>query len=315
MARGLAHALVAAAALAAAPARAATVCAPGATLQGVDVSATQGTIDWAQVAATKSFALVRATVGASAVDARFAANWAGARGAGLVRGAYHVFAPADDADAQADAFLAAIGTIEPGDLHPAVEVETMDALSASSAEIGLARFFARVEQAAGPPLVVRTDPAFWSGSMGGSTAFGAEPLWIVHPDVTCPDVPPAWATWTLWQWTRSGTSPGISGAVDLDRFNGGLAELDLLRIQAPCGAGGAPWTCAVPPEEPGGASCGCGGAAGAGADGIVGLALALVALRPRVRPGARGRRSRPRGRPSRGSARPRGARGRRAASG
>jgi lysozyme len=308
MIRSVARAAVVVAALAAAaPARAATVCPEG-TLAGVDVTSAVGPVDWAAVRrAGASFAFVGATAGAGAVAPGFAASWAGAKAAGLVRGAYHVFSPAADPDAQADAFLAAVGTIEPGDLRLAVDVETLDAQSAASVEIALARFVTRLEQAEGPPVILRTNPTFWTGSMEDSTAFRAEALWIVDP-AGCPDLPPAWTSWTFQGTGAPGPVAGTLAA----RFAGGPAELDLLRVQAPCGSAGAPTNCALPPAEPGGAtSCASDGGAG-------GLAIALAlaaALRLGLRGGGRGRRSRPRARPSPGSAAPPGDRGRRAASG
>jgi lysozyme len=285
MTRGVACTLAVAALLVAAPARAGTVCAE-ATLVGVDVTSALGPIDWAAVrSAGASFAFVGATAGVGIVDPGFAGNWADAKAAGLVRGAYHVFSPAADADAQADAFLAAVGTIEPGDLHLAVDLETMDGQSAAAVQAALARFVTRLEQAAGPPVIVRTTPEFWSGSMEGSTLFRAEALWIVD-SAGCPDVPPAWGSWAF---QKTGAI-GPAGAPEV-RFNGGLAELQLLRIPA-CGTPGAPRPCALPPSEPGSASCATGGNAG----GLAALALALAALRA----GGRGRRSRLRGRPPRG---------------
>jgi lysozyme len=285
MTRAVACALAATALLVAAPARAGTVCAE-ATLVGVDVTSAVGPVDWAAVrSAGASFAFVGATAGVGVVDPGFAGNWAGAKAAGLVRGAYHVFSPAADADAQADAFLSAVGTIEPGDLHLAVDVETMDGQSAAAVEAALARFVTRLEQAAGPPVIVRTTPAFWSGSMEGSTLFRAETLWIVD-SAGCPDVPTAWASWSF---QKTGAI-GPAGAPEV-RFNGGMAELQLFRIPA-CGRAGAPMPCAIPPSSPGGPSCATGGGAG----GLAALVLALAALRA----GGRARRSRPRARPPRG---------------
>ena len=39
------------------------------------------------------------------------------------------------------------------------------------------------------------------------------------------DLPSPWTTWTFWQYSATGTVPGISGAMDLDRFDGDLAAL------------------------------------------------------------------------------------------
>ena len=72
-------------------------------LEGIDVSAYQGAIDWRAVArAGKKFAFIRVSDGAAYTDPRFASNWAGARAAGLTRGAYQFFRPTESPLAQAD---------------------------------------------------------------------------------------------------------------------------------------------------------------------------------------------------------------------
>ena len=59
----------------------------------------------------------------------------------------------------------------------------------------------------------------------GSTAFGSDPLWVANWGVSCPDLATGWSNWVFWQYSDTGTVGGISGAVDLDEFNGTLAQL------------------------------------------------------------------------------------------
>ena len=63
--------------------------------------------------------------------------------------------------------------------------------------------------------------------MGDTTWFaenGYHVLWVAHwTTATAPIVPGgAWGGdgWTFWQYTSSGPVPGISGRVDLNRYNG-----------------------------------------------------------------------------------------------
>jgi LysM repeat protein len=44
-----------------------------------------------------------------------------------------------------------------------------------------------------------------------------------------------WDAWTFWQYSESGSVPGISGSVDLDYFNGTLSDLEALTT-APAGS-------------------------------------------------------------------------------
>jgi Glycosyl hydrolases family 25 len=63
-------------------------------LSGIDGSYYQGEVDWPSVVASGvSFAFIKATDGLDDIDPRSAQNWAGARAAGIVRGAYHFFRP------------------------------------------------------------------------------------------------------------------------------------------------------------------------------------------------------------------------------
>src|SRR5450631_2984882 len=59
------------------------VCAPGGTVQGMDVSHYDGAIDWPTAKANGiDFAFVKATEGATYVDTTFASNWAAMKAAG-----------------------------------------------------------------------------------------------------------------------------------------------------------------------------------------------------------------------------------------
>lgn len=51
--------------------------------------------------------------------------------------------------------------------------------------------------------------------------FGCE-LWVAHYGATTPDIPKAWDTWHLWQFTSEGFETGQS--LDVNRFNGSLSD-------------------------------------------------------------------------------------------
>ena len=50
-------------------------------------------------------------------------------------------------------------------------------------------------------------------------------LWLARYNTEPPDVPPAWETWTMWQWTQEGTVPGVQGFCDRNQFNGTAEQL------------------------------------------------------------------------------------------
>ncbi|MGE5183289.1 MAG: glycoside hydrolase family 25 protein, partial [Acidobacteriota bacterium] len=81
-------------------------CADGPTIKGMDVSSYDPTVDFAMAhAAGIEFAFVRASDGTQYPDPMFATHWANAKAAGVIRGAYQFFRPAEDPIAQADLLL------------------------------------------------------------------------------------------------------------------------------------------------------------------------------------------------------------------
>jgi GH25 family lysozyme M1 (1,4-beta-N-acetylmuramidase) len=200
-------------------------CAAGATVAGVDVSYYNSTINWTKVkAAGIGFVIVRVSDGMVFHDPKFATYWAGAKQAGLVRGAYQFFRPNQSVTAQADLMISAIGTPQPGDLPPIIDVEVTGGVSPASLASKVQTWVARVKQATGVQPIIYTGKYFWRDQVGGANP-GTAPLWIAQYTSQCPDLPRPWTTWAFWQHSESGRVSGISGQVDLNTFNGSLDEL------------------------------------------------------------------------------------------
>jgi lysozyme len=203
-------------------------CPRGPTVRGVDVSYYQGHIDWPTArAAGIAFAFVRVSDGATFVDPELGANWKGTKSAGLLRGAYQYFRPAQDPIAQADVLireLRAAGGLESGDLPPALDIEVTDGVAPADLQRRALAWLARVESAVGRKPLIYTSPSFWE-DLDPSDAFAPNPLWIAHWDTPCPSIPTTWSRWHFWQDSDSGTIPGIPGPVDTNRFDGTLADL------------------------------------------------------------------------------------------
>jgi GH25 family lysozyme M1 (1,4-beta-N-acetylmuramidase) len=202
----------------------------GSYLEGLDVSVYQSTIDWAKVAAAgKKFAIIRASAGSLTADTRYAANRSGAKAAGLPIAAYHFANPdtaPNDALNEANWFLQN-ATPTHGEMIPALDVEVTNGLSVSAMQTWVSTWLTRVSSVLGVKPMIYTSPNFWSTYMGNTTQFadgGYKILWIAHwTSASQPTVPANnWGGngWTFWQYTSSGTVSGISGNVDLDRYNG-----------------------------------------------------------------------------------------------
>jgi lysozyme len=199
-------------------------CAAGATIDGVDVSYWNGTIDWNKVKnAGKVFAIARIGDG-TYVDPKFDANWAGIKSVGLIRGAYQFFRPAEDPTTQADIVVSKVGKLGADDLPVTIDVEAADGVSAATIEARIATWVARVTAGTGKAPIVYTGKYFWNDNVK-STAQRNNALWIAQYGPTCPDIPSPWTDWKFFQFSEKGAVSGISGNVDLDKFNGSRNDL------------------------------------------------------------------------------------------
>ncbi len=214
-----------------------TVCGHGPTVEGIDVSSWQGGIDWHAVASSGiRFAIVRIGDGYGG-DAQFAANWEGTRANGLIRGAYQYFEPGDDPIRQADIVVAAVGRLGPGDLPVTIDVE------APSPSVSPATYAARIHQWAdrvtagtGKAPIIYTGRYYWDPYVATSD-FAGNPLWHAqYTSAACPNIDDRWSDWAFWQYTSTGSIPGIAGNVDRNRFNGTYAQLQALANVATCSA-------------------------------------------------------------------------------
>ncbi len=199
-------------------------------LEGIDVSHWQGTIDWARVKATgKRFAYLKASEHTSFVDDKYEINRAAAKANGIVVGAYHFARPdetVDDAIREADHF---INTARPvsGELLPVLDLEQTGGLGPKKLQNWALAFLNRVYERTGVKGAIYVSPSFWRNEVGDSTILadnGYKVLWVAHwTTASSPSLPAGnWGgnSWTFWQYTSSGSVDGISGRVDLNRYNG-----------------------------------------------------------------------------------------------
>ena len=187
-------------------------------LSGIDVSKWQGTVEWKSVQeAGIAFAFARATYGTSEVDSCFDANWQAMKDAGIIRGAYHFFLAADDPTQQAEFFIRTVGSLDPGDLPPVVDVESSSGVSSNLAA-SVQTWLSVVEQGLGRRPIIYTAPSYWNANL--TSGFGDYPLWVAEYGVSSPKAVNGWTNWTFWQYSSTGTDGGVNGSVDLDYFNG-----------------------------------------------------------------------------------------------
>jgi lysozyme len=206
------------------------------TLLGVDISHYQGVVDFAKLkAAGVSFVFIKATEGTNLLDAQFAANWKGAKAQGIPRGAYHFFRPKSDLQGQIDFFVKTVGRLEPGDLPPVLDIEVPEdwtKFTVAQRVKMILGWLQAVEAALGVRPILYINNSMTNDVLGNPAAFAAYVLWIAnyttHP---APAIPLPWTSWVFWQYSETGNLGGLTGGVDLDRFNGTLADLQRLQFQ------------------------------------------------------------------------------------
>ncbi len=196
-------------------------------MKGIDVSVYETSIDWTKVkAAGIDFAFIRVSDGLQYPDPSFAGYWAGAKAAGVIRGAYQYFRPAEDPVMQADLLLSGIGPIEPGDLPPVLDLEVTGGLTQAQVVASVTAWVDHITAAIGRPPIIYAGLYSWP-TLTNSADFTTSPLWIAqYTTAACPDIPAPWTQWLFWQDSSTGSVDGIPGAtLDLDVFAGTLADL------------------------------------------------------------------------------------------
>lgn len=206
---------------------------------GIDVSHHNNEIDWDKVKeAGVEFAFVKATEGATYQDPTFAGHFAAIKKRGILRGAYHFFQPkTSSVSAQVANFCNVFGSARTGDLQPVLDIENEKLYAGISkkaaADLAVA-WCDGVRAKLGDKVtpIIYASPGFVDGILGNDTRLKGYPLWIAnYTSNPFPRVPQPWNTWDLWQFTETGTCPGITGNVDLNRCNGDRSRLEALLIK------------------------------------------------------------------------------------
>ncbi len=210
-------------------------------------------IDWQRVhSAGASFAFVKATEGATYTNPYFARDYAAVHKAGMVRSAYHYARPRatpSSARDQAKAFVNVAGTAgHKGDLPLTLDLEETGGLSPAQLVSWTQSFVAEVKTLTRRQPILYTYPYFWQHAMGNSTAFTSLPLWLASYRSGGPrtPLPGGWKSWTFWQYTASGATPGIRGSVDESLFSGSSAQLNALANPTASAASTGPLPLPIP---------------------------------------------------------------------
>lgn len=207
-----------------------------ATTPGIDVSNHQGAINWSSVRnAGIQFAFIKSTEGTGYRDPLFNTNYVAAYNAGVIRGAYHFALPDRSSGAVQANYLVSNGGAWSADnltLPAALDIEHNPygamcyGLSQESMRNWIADFLSTYRSRTSRDAVIYTTTSWWTSCTGNYSGFAAlHPLWVARWADTPGTLPGGWGFYTFWQYTSTGSVPGIGGNVDRNHFNGSRERL------------------------------------------------------------------------------------------
>ncbi|MCF0220359.1 MAG: hypothetical protein HUK14_11310 [Muribaculaceae bacterium] len=194
-------------------------------VRGADISAHNGIVDFEALRNDSlDFVILKATEGATFKDKNFVNNYRRARRAGLKVGAYHFFRFDTPGRLQALNLLHSVRDHQP-DLPLVIDIEEANNPKYIDTDTVLARLATMVKTLKdnNHRVVIYTNKKgiarFFPNGLTDSTM-----LWI--STFTEPHLADRYP-WHLWQFTHRGSANGVSGAVDLNTFNGTREEFAL----------------------------------------------------------------------------------------
>ncbi len=187
-------------------------------VRGVDLSAHNGQVDFESLKLSGvRFVMLKASEGATHQDRRFVENMRNATKSGLKVGAYHFFRFDTPGDLQALNFLNAVRGRHL-DFPVVIDVECWGNPSNFNRNEVIAGLTEMVKylESRGHRVMLYTNKQGYDLFISG-TSLASLPLWICS--FTDPPVADS-IPWHLWQHSHRGRLDGVSGAVDLNTFNG-----------------------------------------------------------------------------------------------
>lgn len=200
-------------------------------LTGPDVSEHQGDVDWRKVATKHELAIVRVSDGDHRDAFYGKPRVTSIRQAGLLLAPYYFARVASPQNGQRDGAKEAAMVLRfakeggwkwPGDLPLIYDFETDNGQPADKCARHILQFVRAYRSSEGHHPGIYTMPGFWERILPHLGAaerrliarcFLHQAEWgVERPRTLAP-----WSGPTLWQWTDHGRSPGVSGAIDMNR--------------------------------------------------------------------------------------------------
>lgn len=198
---------------------------------GIDVSQYQGKIDWDNVEAIEEqfelkFVIVRATAGSRKVDLKFKKNWSNLTESMYIQGAYHYYRPDENSTDQANNFIKNV-KLRKGHLPPILDIEKMPkGQSMDKLKEGLQNWLTIVEKNYGVKPIIYTGEKYYEDFL--QEDFPNYQFWIANYNPWKEKIE---AEYLMWQFTEKAQLHGINELVDVNVFNGNVADLKKVCIK------------------------------------------------------------------------------------
>lgn len=189
--------------------------------EGIDVSHYQGSIDWDAVAdgTPISYVYLKATEGASLVDDTYERNLQEARRVGLSVGSYHFYRPNVSWEEQFRN-LTSVVRLEDQDLVPIIDIEHRGSVSYDTFISDLKQFVDKVTAYYGKKPLLYTYHNFYNRYLTGE--FTDYHFMIARYRSDSPTLDDG-KDYIMWQYTSTGSIPGIRGHVDRSKIMGNFS--------------------------------------------------------------------------------------------
>ncbi len=215
---------------------------------GIDISRHQGDVDFAEVEDDgMSFCFCKASEGGDYRDPAVSLYWTQLQETKMFRGLYHFARPdlrigRKGGETEGWNFVEvakSLGDTDKGCLPPMLDFEKYSESDSKENIPWIQGWLDVVEGELGRPAGIYTGANIWRYEVGDTASFSDRTLWQV--DYTATRSEPkviaggAWR-WAFWQYSGGGDYAyhgpvaGVSGACDVNRFNGTKADLDALAL-------------------------------------------------------------------------------------
>lgn len=173
------------------------------------------------------FVVIRATMGANAQDYNYQYFRKKAVHHHKIVGAYHFFRPNESAEKQAKNFIRH-SKLRSGDIVPILDVELLPRYQSKKEFVSNVKLWMNmVEAHYGVKPILYTYYYFYRDYLRAD--FSDYPLWLANYNRV--EEPSSSDDWLMWQFTENGIVKGSKTKLDVNIFNGSIADMRSIIIQ------------------------------------------------------------------------------------